>query len=61
MIGEPKTTQGRRPIALDKGTVVVLREHRRRMLEERMQIGPTSTTKASSSTSPMAAGYTLTQ
>ena len=40
MIGEPKTTQGRRPIALDKGTIAVMREHRRRMLEERMLIGP---------------------
>jgi len=40
MIGEPKTTQGRRPIALDKGTVAVMREHRRRMLEERMLVGP---------------------
>ena len=40
MIGEPKTAQGRRPIALDKGTVAVMREHRRRMLEERMLVGP---------------------
>ena len=40
MIGEPKTAQGRRPVALDTGTVAVLREHRRRMLEERMLIGP---------------------
>jgi integrase len=39
-IGEPKTTQGRRPIALDKGTISVMREHRRRMLEERLLIGP---------------------
>ena len=38
-IGEPKTAQGRRPIALDKGTVAVMRDHRRRMLEERMLIG----------------------
>lgn len=40
MIGEPKTLQGRGPIALDKGTIAVMREHRRRMLEERMLIGP---------------------
>ena len=40
MIGEPKTAQGRRPIALDKGTVAVMREHRRRMLKERMLVGP---------------------
>ncbi len=39
-IGEPKTAQGRRPIALDKGTVAVMRDHRRRMLEERLLIGP---------------------
>ena len=39
-IGEPKTAQGRRPIALDKGTVAVMREHRRRMLEERLLVGP---------------------
>jgi integrase len=39
-IGEPKTTQGRRPIALDQGTVAVMRDHRRRMLEERMLVGP---------------------
>lgn len=38
-IGEPKTAQGRRPIALDKGTVAVMRDHRRRMLEERMLVG----------------------
>lgn len=37
--GEPKTLSGRRPIALDKATVAVLREHRKRMLEERMLIG----------------------
>lgn len=30
---------GRRPIALDKATVAVLREHRKRMLEERMLLG----------------------
>jgi integrase len=38
-IGEPKTARGRRPIALDAGTVAVLREHRRRSLEERMLVG----------------------
>ncbi|MBI2709772.1 MAG: site-specific integrase [Actinobacteria bacterium] len=35
----PKTARGRRPIALDPSTVAVLREHRRRMLEERMLVG----------------------
>ena len=39
-VGEPKTAQGRRPIALDKGTIAVMREHRRRMLEERLLVGP---------------------
>ena len=39
-IGEPKTARGRRPIALDAGTVAVLREHRRRSLEQRMLVGP---------------------
>jgi integrase len=39
-IGEPKTARGRRPIALDAGTVAVLREHRRRSVEERMLVGP---------------------
>jgi integrase len=38
-IGEPKTARGRRPIALDAGTVAVLREHRRRVLEQRMLVG----------------------
>ena len=37
-IGEPKTARGRRPIALDAGTVAVLREHRRRSLEERLLV-----------------------
>jgi integrase len=39
-VSEPKTARGRRPIALDPATVAVLREHRRRMLEERMLVGP---------------------
>jgi integrase len=39
-VGEPKTARGRRPIALDAGTVAVLREHRTRALEERMLVGP---------------------
>jgi integrase len=40
VIGEPKTSRGRRAIALDDATVGVLREHRRRMLEERLLVGP---------------------
>jgi integrase len=39
-VSEPKTARGRRPIALDPATVAVLRDHRRRMLEERMLVGP---------------------
>lgn len=38
-VGEPKTLRGRRPIALDAGTVAVLRAHRRAMLEERLLLG----------------------
>ena len=37
--GQPKTAAGRRPIALDPATVAVLREHRRRMLEQRLLVG----------------------
>jgi integrase len=39
-LSEPKTAKGRRPISLDKATVAVLREHRKRMLEERLLVGP---------------------
>ncbi|MGH9110991.1 MAG: site-specific integrase [Acidimicrobiales bacterium] len=39
-VSGPKTAHGRRPIALDPSTVAVLREHRRKMLEERMLVGP---------------------
>jgi integrase len=39
-IGEPKTARGRRPIALDAGTVAVLCEHRRRSVEQRVLVGP---------------------
>lgn len=39
MVGEPKTLRGRRPIALDPGTVQVLKAHRKAMLEERMKLG----------------------
>jgi integrase len=37
-VSEPKTARGRRPISLDPSTVAALREHRRRMLEERMVV-----------------------
>ena len=39
-VGEPKTARGRRPVALDAGTVAVLREHRKRSIEQRMLVGP---------------------
>jgi integrase len=39
LTSEPKTAKGRRPIALDPSTVAVLREHRKRMLEERLLVG----------------------
>lgn len=37
---EPKTAKGRRTIALDAATVVVLREWRQRQLQERLAAGP---------------------
>lgn len=39
-ISEPKTRRGRRAISLDPATVAVLREHRHRMLQERLLVGP---------------------
>jgi integrase len=39
-VGEPKTARGRRPISLDQATIAVLRSHRRRMLQERLLVGP---------------------
>lgn len=38
-ISEPKTAQGRRPVSLDPATIAVLREHRYRMLQERLLVG----------------------
>ncbi len=38
-VGQPKTDRGRRSVALDQGTVGGLRDHRRRMLEERLLVG----------------------
>jgi integrase len=38
-IGSPKTAKGRRTVALDPGTVAVLREHRQRLLAERLLMG----------------------
>lgn len=35
----PKTARSRRTVTLDPGTVAVLREHRRRMLAERLALG----------------------
>jgi integrase len=39
-ISEPKTRRGRRAISLDPATVAILREHRRRTLQERLLVGP---------------------
>jgi integrase len=40
LVSEPKTTKGRRSIALDPATVAALREHRRWQLEKRLAVGP---------------------
>jgi integrase len=37
--GTPKTAKGQRSVALDAGTIAVLREHRKTQLERRLQIG----------------------
>jgi integrase len=39
MIGTPKTAKGRRTVTLDRGTVVALREHRKRQAAERLLMG----------------------
>ena len=41
-LSEPKTLKGR-PLSPDQATVAVLRDHRKRMLEERLLVGPDST------------------
>jgi integrase len=38
-VGSPKTARSRRSVALDPATIAVLREHRRRMAAERLQMG----------------------
>lgn len=40
VFGTPKTHRSRRAIALDAQTVVVLLEHRRRQIEQRLLVGP---------------------
>jgi integrase len=40
VFGEPKTRFARRSVDLDGETVAVLREHRKRQLEERLRFGP---------------------
>jgi integrase len=37
---DPKTARGRRSVALDRGTVAAIREHRKRQAEERLAFGP---------------------
>jgi integrase len=39
-LSEPKTEKGRRNVALDAGTVAILREHRKAQLVERLAWGP---------------------
>jgi integrase len=39
VFGKPKTNSGRRVVALDAGTIAVLREHRIQQLEERLAAG----------------------
>jgi integrase len=38
-LSEPKTSRGRRVVALDSATVAALREHRRRQVAERLAMG----------------------
>jgi integrase len=38
-IGSPKTARARRTVALDPGTIAVLRKHRQQQLEERLLMG----------------------
>lgn len=38
-VGAPKTARGRRTVALDPGTVIALREHRKRQAAERLLMG----------------------
>jgi len=40
VVSEPKTSKGRRSLALDPATVAALREHRTRQLEQRLAVGP---------------------
>jgi integrase len=39
MLGTPKTKKGRRKVTLDEGTVVAIREHRKRQAAERLLMG----------------------
>ena len=40
VVSEPKTSKGRRSLALDPATVAALREHRAKQLEQRLAVGP---------------------
>jgi integrase len=40
VFGTPKTNEGRRSVPLDAGTVEVLRDHRKRQLEDQLSAGP---------------------
>ena len=39
MLGTPKTAKGRRTVTLDSGTVIALREHRKRQAAQRLPMG----------------------
>jgi integrase len=43
VVGEPKTSRGRRTIALDPTTLAALRQHRKHQAGERMRAGPNYT------------------
>ena len=38
--GEPKTSKGRRTVALDSATMMALRQHRQQQVQERLSMGP---------------------
>jgi hypothetical protein len=40
VVSEPKTTKGRRSLALDPATIAAFRAQRTRQLEERLAVGP---------------------
>jgi hypothetical protein len=57
-IRSPKTARGRRNVALDQGTVAVLRRHRQQMLAGRLTMAPASPITAWCFVAPMASRCT---